>query len=217
MVRLGEMDATRRTSVARLLARARGRRVPVAPEKQAIGYVCGDPRAHAAAIRARCEEHGLALATIVHDLDPAGDDARPSLAWALQQIAEQHADALVVARLSDLSANPANIAPLLTWFDQEQRTLIALDTPAGRSAVSDLPELHERIVRMREQGMTLQAIADVLNDEGVPTLRGGAGGGRRASTRDRLSPPVERRARHRAALSGSAWRRVHARGYGPAP
>jgi hypothetical protein len=27
---------------------------------------------------------------------------------------------------------------------------------------------------MREAGMTLQAIADVLNAEGVPTLRGGA-------------------------------------------
>jgi hypothetical protein len=27
---------------------------------------------------------------------------------------------------------------------------------------------------MREQGMTLQAIADKLNEEGVPTLRGGA-------------------------------------------
>ncbi len=80
----------------------------------------------------------------------------------------------MVARLSDLSANPANIAPLLTWFDQEQRTLIALDTPAGRSAVSDLPELQRRIAEMREQGMTLQAIADVLNDEGVPTVRGGA-------------------------------------------
>jgi hypothetical protein len=27
---------------------------------------------------------------------------------------------------------------------------------------------------MRAQGMTLQAIADRLNDEGVPTVRGGA-------------------------------------------
>jgi hypothetical protein len=27
---------------------------------------------------------------------------------------------------------------------------------------------------MRAQGMTLQAIADLLNTEGVPTLRGGA-------------------------------------------
>jgi recombinase len=26
---------------------------------------------------------------------------------------------------------------------------------------------------MREQGMTLQAIADQLNDEGIPTIRGG--------------------------------------------
>ena len=44
----------------------------------------------------------------------------------------------------------------------------------GRTAVADVPELHDRIATMREQGMTLQAIADVLNDEGVPTLRGGA-------------------------------------------
>ena len=44
----------------------------------------------------------------------------------------------------------------------------------GRNAVADVPELQERITRMREEGMTLQAIADVLNAEGVPTLRGGA-------------------------------------------
>jgi DNA invertase Pin-like site-specific DNA recombinase len=44
----------------------------------------------------------------------------------------------------------------------------------GRAAVGDVPELHERIAGMRAQGMTLQAIADVLNQEGVATLRGGA-------------------------------------------
>jgi DNA invertase Pin-like site-specific DNA recombinase len=44
----------------------------------------------------------------------------------------------------------------------------------GRPAVADLPELRERIVEMRAAGMTLQAIADTLNEEGVPTLRGGA-------------------------------------------
>jgi len=38
----------------------------------------------------------------------------------------------------------------------------------------DVPVLKQRIVTMRESGMTLQAIADVLNAEGVPTLRGGA-------------------------------------------
>jgi DNA invertase Pin-like site-specific DNA recombinase len=35
-------------------------------------------------------------------------------------------------------------------------------------------KLRRRIVRMRKAGMTLQAIADRLNEEGVPTLRGGA-------------------------------------------
>ena len=44
----------------------------------------------------------------------------------------------------------------------------------GRPSVADVPELRERIVGMRESGMTLQAIADVLNEEGVPTLRGGS-------------------------------------------
>ena len=43
----------------------------------------------------------------------------------------------------------------------------------GRPAVSDLPLLQRRIATMRAGGMTLQAIADTLNKEGVPTLRGG--------------------------------------------
>jgi DNA invertase Pin-like site-specific DNA recombinase len=44
---------------------------------------------------------------------------------------------------------------------------------SGRRAVADDPELRERIVRMRAEGMTLQAIADRLNEVGVPTVRGG--------------------------------------------
>ena len=44
----------------------------------------------------------------------------------------------------------------------------------GRPAVSDRPDLVERITAMRGANMTLQAIADQLNAEGVPTLRGGA-------------------------------------------
>lgn len=43
----------------------------------------------------------------------------------------------------------------------------------GRPAVSDQPELADRIRAMRGDGMTLQAIADALNDERVPTVRGG--------------------------------------------
>jgi DNA invertase Pin-like site-specific DNA recombinase len=44
----------------------------------------------------------------------------------------------------------------------------------GRPAVVDDPDLSKRIAHMRAQGMTLQAIADRLNEEGVPTVRGGA-------------------------------------------
>lgn len=45
----------------------------------------------------------------------------------------------------------------------------------GRPAIVDRPELAARILQMREQhGMTLQAIADQLTAEGVPTARGAA-------------------------------------------
>lgn len=44
----------------------------------------------------------------------------------------------------------------------------------GRPAVRHRPELMDRIVAMRAADMTLQAIADQLNAENVPTLRGGA-------------------------------------------
>jgi peptidoglycan hydrolase-like protein with peptidoglycan-binding domain/DNA invertase Pin-like site-specific DNA recombinase len=43
----------------------------------------------------------------------------------------------------------------------------------GRPAVEDIPALKEYILAMRSEGMTLQAIADRLNAEDVPTLRGG--------------------------------------------
>jgi DNA invertase Pin-like site-specific DNA recombinase len=46
--------------------------------------------------------------------------------------------------------------------------------PTGRPSVSDRPDLVERITAMRAANLTLQAIADQLNAEGVPTLRGGA-------------------------------------------
>jgi DNA invertase Pin-like site-specific DNA recombinase/peptidoglycan hydrolase-like protein with peptidoglycan-binding domain len=45
--------------------------------------------------------------------------------------------------------------------------------PGGRAAVADRPALLERINAMRAANMTLQAIADQLNAEGVPTMRGG--------------------------------------------
>jgi hypothetical protein len=44
---------------------------------------------------------------------------------------------------------------------------------SGRPAVNDRPELADRIGAMRAANMTLSAIAEQLNAEGVPTLRGG--------------------------------------------
>jgi hypothetical protein len=48
-------------------------------------------------------------------------------------------------------------------------------SPRGRPGlVGHRPELAERIVALREQGLSLQRIADLLNAEAVPTPRGGA-------------------------------------------
>lgn len=44
----------------------------------------------------------------------------------------------------------------------------------GPASITDYPELRERIAGMRAGGMTLQAIADQLNSDGIPTIRGGA-------------------------------------------
>jgi hypothetical protein len=45
---------------------------------------------------------------------------------------------------------------------------------AAAPAAPDWDAIKKRIAAMRADGMTLQAIADVLNREGVPTQRGGA-------------------------------------------
>lgn len=50
--------------------------------------------------------------------------------------------------------------------------LRARGKPIGRPAVADNPELAERIQTMRANGVTYQAIADTLNAEGIPTVRG---------------------------------------------
>jgi hypothetical protein len=47
--------------------------------------------------------------------------------------------------------------------------------PRGRPGLAaQAPRLRERIAAMREDGLSLQAIADALNAEAVPTQRGGA-------------------------------------------
>jgi peptidoglycan hydrolase-like protein with peptidoglycan-binding domain/DNA invertase Pin-like site-specific DNA recombinase len=73
----------------------------------------------------------------------------------------------------------------------------------GPPDVADYPDLRDRIARMRADGMTLQAIADRLNAEAVPTVRGGArwrpssvqaaAGYRRPAARKRVAPTGDNR------------------------
>jgi DNA invertase Pin-like site-specific DNA recombinase len=55
-----------------------------------------------------------------------------------------------------------------------ERTRAGMLAARRKGPVTDDPALRDRIAGMRAAGMTLQAIANQLNAEGVPTLRGGA-------------------------------------------
>jgi DNA invertase Pin-like site-specific DNA recombinase len=200
-----------------------------------IGYVTMSPDAADAAadqpareIERACQRSDWRLVEVVTDRENGvASLERPGLAYALQQIAEGHADGLVVSDLRRLIRSIVDLGALVQWFRDAQAALVALDlgvdtsTPTGyelaeklirisgwererhprrtgeptltavpappagmhavaarpsggRPAVTDRPALVERINAMRATKMTLQAIADTLNQEGVPTLRGGA-------------------------------------------
>jgi DNA invertase Pin-like site-specific DNA recombinase len=72
----------------------------------------------------------------------------------------------------------STIGRMLTSVSGWERARRAAMTAAARSKKGAAPDissdLRRRIVRMRRAGMTLQAIADRLNQDGVPTMRGGA-------------------------------------------
>jgi DNA invertase Pin-like site-specific DNA recombinase len=69
------------------------------------------------------------------------------------------------------------IVEVSRWERQRlvERTRIGLRAARrkGPGSVADYPELRERIATMRADGKTLQAIADQLNAEAIPTIRGG--------------------------------------------
>jgi DNA invertase Pin-like site-specific DNA recombinase len=99
------------------------------------------------------EELGARLVVIDIDLDTSTEQGRIA------------ARALVRVGALEREAHPEGEAELT----QEPPV-----RSGGRPAVADRPLLQRRIATMRASGMTLQAIADTLNHEGVPTLRGGA-------------------------------------------
>jgi peptidoglycan hydrolase-like protein with peptidoglycan-binding domain len=151
-----------------------------------------------AAIDEFCERRGWQLNEIVRDVTSPTEEGKEGLAYALDRLAGVTPSCLVVAELARLSESAAELGRIIKTLRERDVRLVAIDADldtsteqgrvaadalisvgeldgrrASRPAVRDLPALSEHIVAMRSSGMTLQAIADRLNAEGVPTLRGG--------------------------------------------
>ncbi|MGH2714803.1 MAG: recombinase family protein [Thermoleophilaceae bacterium] len=78
---------------------------------------------------------------------------------------------------TDTASGRAAIHALKSVSRWERARREEMTSAARAKVVSPLasePKLKRRIRRMRNAGMTLQSIADALNEEGIPTVRGGA-------------------------------------------
>jgi DNA invertase Pin-like site-specific DNA recombinase len=181
-----------------LLEIVRDRETRVTLERPALGY----------ALKRIAEGHAAGL--VVSDLRRLSSsivDLGALMAWF------RDAEATLVALDLDINTSTRKgqqVASTLIALSVHKHERIAQRTrhtvadaqkggrPNGRPAVRHDPELLERIAAMRAASMTLQAIADRLNAEGVPTLRGGtkwrpssiqsALGYRRPAPRDHLPP-----------------------------
>lgn len=94
----------------------------------------------------------------------------------LDWLAASHADlvALDIGLDTGTAAGRRTVAALRE-VERWEREPMPGRQPRGRPGLAiGAPELSERIAAMRERGMSLQAIADALNADGVPTQRGGA-------------------------------------------
>jgi DNA invertase Pin-like site-specific DNA recombinase len=173
------------------------------PGSPVIGYVTAGDEANGRltpperAIERACERAGWRLVAIVRDREGGRLLDRPGLSHALDRIADGQAGGLVVTD-ARLLARSMDFAGLVSWFQESDAALIALDlgvdtsTPEGSRVASTLvtingwaggriaaraaaarQQLLARIATMHdEEDMSLQAIADQLNAEGVRTLSG---------------------------------------------
>ena len=156
-------------------------------------------RKQIASIDELCERRGWELTEIVRDVtSPTGRANSQALAYALDRLAGEEPACLVVAELRGLSESAAELGRIIQSLRERDVGLVAVDAGldtstaegrlaadalisvgeldrdrASRPSVHELPALRKHIVAMRSSGMTLQAIADRLHAEGVPTLRGG--------------------------------------------
>jgi hypothetical protein len=99
-----------------------------------------------------------------------------TLGSLLRMLGERRARLIVIDVGLDTATEDGRVAAetLMTVGQLEEKGAERPRRPGpGRPAVADRPSLKRRIAEMRASGMTLQAIADTLNAEGVPTVRGG--------------------------------------------
>jgi Recombinase len=99
----------------------------------------------------------------------------------MERISTGKVSGLVVSEPSRVRRSAAELGRIIEWLDHScarfrkgLRAARGNGLALGQPGVVDNPDLHERISEMRAPGMTLQAIADPLNEEGVPTVTGGA-------------------------------------------
>jgi DNA invertase Pin-like site-specific DNA recombinase len=158
-----------------------------------MGVLCDEPRTldesrGRPALDAVLERiaDGEADCVLVSQLDRLGRSA-VELGAAMQRLSDLEATVVSLDYTLDTSSTPGGlVTDVLIGVAAWERDRIAAGTrsghalaraegrPISRPSVTDRPALQQRILAMREDGMTLQAIADTLNDEGVPTVRGGA-------------------------------------------
>lgn len=140
------------------------------PERPALGYALGRILAQ--------EASGIVVSDLSRLTHSVGELGRV-LEWLSRRGAR-----LVVATLgldTDEESGRLAVEAIIEISGWERRRLrertrngMRAARRKGPASVADYPELRKRIAGMRSGGMTLQAIADQLNAEGVSTVRGGA-------------------------------------------
>jgi len=172
---------------------------------RALGYVRLAPgapsasfHAQAAAIETGCIARGLALVSLVSDLEPHRRTAGrpPALAFALERLESGDADRLVVSRLDHLAPTREELHALLESLAVRRAGLVVLDRdldtaglPGSAASAALLgrvpgrspapwdpaagPAVAAHIASMLDEGASHEEVVAALNAEPVPPPQGG--------------------------------------------
>jgi Resolvase, N terminal domain/Recombinase len=151
------------------------------------------------AIRSACERLNLRLIDVARDHQPGGGrDRTPArLKQMLERIDSGEASCLIVTDTERLARRATQLETILDRLEKGHARLVVLElgldsateagslamgprtepsapeAPAGDPTAPNSEALRKRIASMRADGMTLQTIADTLNEEGVRPQDGG--------------------------------------------